>query len=700
MTTRLDSRQLFLAQVGNHSQELSDLLVLDTTAPIAAAQVERAILCTNMLASSASLMYLEDWSEFLGSLSTLFAVYRDKQMHWDERIAQLTSEVIEKEEDLVSAAEQDASLDLSDIIPAEIIKAMLFELNEIVLAAQALPEAQPTPTPQQESAPTMEAQQPGGVAAPEKPAEADRPTAPVSTRPIDTERPLGNGVAELRRTVDNLIDAWTSSGADLQNSADGLTRIRQDLCLIDFYAQTMERFIESRMTPVMAPFVDSMEPIRLAIEDYTKVLCVGTNRRVDVKFVAKESALDARLLMPTQRILQYMIGDVFARCNDEYLRVDITIEYERGSLHWTLRDNGNNFITDSRLDPDELLAFYPHLRETSRILAEHNGLLWVEPDENRDARFAFALPTSYSPEPYVVWGEDNERFAVRSSQVCDVSVLDPSQVENDERGEFLTQSGKRVPLIQLSQVYTDAPDGTERIAVIGHLEKRIAFYVDDEGKAVLGSWMRDALPAWRNMNEGVVHIGDVKVPLVDAERLIGRYRAIVDAGVEEEISGGVVTDETDLSQTQASIEKDSVPPPDTTPPAETATNILVFERSEALRNSLASILSKAELTAKTVDRLEAALEYLGQAKPSLVISEFRSPSMGAKVLAERLREEGREIPILVTTSHRGESAELLASRLGVAGYITKPLNASEVLERVQSFLGDRASVRTRPVGNV
>ena len=68
------------------------------------------------------------------------------------------------------------------------------------------------------------------------------------------------------------------------------------------------------------------------------------------------------------------------------------------------------------------------------------------------------------------------------------------------------------------------------------------------------------------------------------------------------------------------------------------------------------------------------------------IRQFRLPSMAAKVLVERLRSEGKNIPVLVTTTHRGERAKLLVEKLGVAGYISKPLDADYVLQRVGGLL--------------
>ena len=112
----------------------------------------------------------------------------------------------------------------------------------------------------------------------------------------------------------------------------------------------------------------------------------------------------------------------------------------------------------------------------------------------------------------------------------------------------------------------------------------------------------------------------------------------------------------------------------------------MVERSEVLADAFSTILSQDGLTIKVVDKLDVAIEYcLRETGPSLIISEFRLPSMAAKVLVEELRSKGKNIPVLFTTTHRGRNAESLVKKIGVAGYISKPLDVDEVLKRVGGF---------------
>jgi DNA-binding NtrC family response regulator len=127
--------------------------------------------------------------------------------------------------------------------------------------------------------------------------------------------------------------------------------------------------------------------------------------------------------------------------------------------------------------------------------------------------------------------------------------------------------------------------------------------------------------------------------------------------------------------------------------------VLVVEENEGLRRSLASILRESGLAVQTAGGLDAAMAFLDEGRPSVVISDFRVPTMAAKAIADRLGREGRKTPVLVTTTHTGHNAEVLVKRLGVAGYIAKPVNEEDLVALVTERAA-RSSGRAlrRPTG--
>lgn len=679
MAKKLDSTTLFLAQICNHTEELAGLLALGTDQPIEESALERAVLSTAMLANSASLMELNALQTFLSRYEALLKTYRERKLAWDERIAQLTSEIIEKEDNLVTGAKGKAPSALRGLVRADEWGALANELAELESFAETA-----EPLPASDSGPAQ-VDQPRGVAS-EAP-RGDSSELQVDVGSIAQDRELGKSIGDLVARVRGLVDQWESGKWSFESpEAEHFQELRKELFSINFHALSIEQIVGIKTGSQSAPAVDALAPIASAIRDFSEVLCVGTDRRLDVSIVGEDCFVDVRLLLPIVRVLQLMIGDVFLRCSGKELRIEVVVREQHGALIWSLSDNGDNFITDSPLDPDEYVAFYPGLRETCRILSELHSLLWVEPDENHETRFAFSVPLSPDGENFVVWQAEASDFAVPSNQVSDIFPVGEIEVKSDSYGEHVIHDGGRVALCRLDQVYQGGAGAGDRIVVVGCLEKRIAFYVNGGEKVRDGVWVRNAIPAWKGMDKGVAQIGEKKLPLVEANSLLARFFEIASEASLGGLAGSGEPGPHAIPSNRSLASKEDEPAPEA--------HVLVVERSEALRNTFASILSQKKLRAELVDRLDTALNCLRSFTPLLIISEFRVPSMAAKILVEKLRAEGKDIPVIVTTTHDGDNAQLLVDKLGAAGYITKPLDSEEVWTRIGGFLqNDRAGAK-------
>lgn len=680
MATRLNSHELFLAQVRNHSDELTRLLGSEPHTDVDATLLERSILSTGMLASSASLMELTEWQEFLKDFESLLVIYRAKSLPWDERLAQLTSELVEFEDQLVAKGSESGPPSVRQLTTREELNSLFEEVAELDTFAKA---AAPHEPRSKRSEPPSDSQNAEDI--------SDIPTIePAKDHPVDEplqeDYPLGKSIRDLRRHASCVLELWESSHRDIDAfSPTDLERFRRELMLINFYALSMEQIINLNSTPQGA-VLTSLEPLRAAIGDSAAVLCAGTNRRIDISFHSLDHSVDARLLCAIETVLHHLVKDIYDRCNDQYLRIEVNVEDRYGSLFWSIRDNGNNFITDSRLDPDEYLAFYPGLKETRQVLSELRSLLWVEPDENHETRFWFTIPTLPDGGNIVVWQHEGEHFGVLSNQVSDVIPVGDVRIENDSKGEFVMVRGGRIPLVRLGQIYSGAPEDGNMVVVVGCLEKMIAFCAEGEGEVATGIWQPAAVAAWKGMDRGIIDVGGRKISLVEANSLMRRYRSIVGTNGDLDVSGGGIGDIDDLSRSQANVEKDVATPPETP-----SARILVVERSEILRDNFASIFMEKQLDAHFVSTLDDALEWLEDHSPDLILCEFRVPSMAARVVVDALQKEDRRIPVLVTTTHQGDNAGMLVEKIGATGYIGKPLVPEDVLARIGQFIPEAAA---------
>jgi DNA-binding response OmpR family regulator len=82
-------------------------------------------------------------------------------------------------------------------------------------------------------------------------------------------------------------------------------------------------------------------------------------------------------------------------------------------------------------------------------------------------------------------------------------------------------------------------------------------------------------------------------------------------------------------------------------------------------------------------------EGLSQArsvKPDLVILDLMLPGLDGFRVLRALREEKREMPVLILTARGEESDKVRGLRLGADDYVTKPFGVLELLARVEALL--------------
>jgi CheY-like chemotaxis protein len=666
MNQHIDSSTLFAKQIQGHIQSLCDLLGCDTMAPAPSNLIERCAVGTRMLAGTCSLMGLPAWERTLHAYEEFLVRYNETGMRWDERVAQVTSELVEKEEALATAYEEHHE-DAQNVVHADVLAALCEEmgiLQESIAAAGAREAASG------ESHTTDPALvSPGGAI------------------------PMNGVVTELKNVYDGLIAGLeTGAFASREWASNEIANIRNQLCFLDFYICSIEQMIERR-SPSAVTQKCSLLPLKTVLNDFANDVSGAGERALDIVLTSDKTRIDPRLLPTAGAILQRLITDVFDRSECDALGISIGVTEIRGALRWLLKDNGNNFISDSQLDHEDQLAFYPGLKDVRRMLGRYHGVLWVEPRDGREVRFEFTLPQTRSPDSFLIWGEGVRTFGIRSVQLCDLVAADVAPKGLDSYGEFLTLDNKRVPLLKLDVLFRDAPSDGRCVAVIGSLEKRVAFYVPDEGTLVEGRALEGVVPVWQGPAHLVAQVDGRRVALLDADQILEEYLDRTGELNSEGVSGGVAEDESDKSSSQTAFDSNVITPPDLSSRARGSedVDVLVVEQSETLRGVLTDILSDQGIRATFVGEAEKAIELIHERAPHVIISEFRMPTMAAKVLVETLNSEGKSIPVLVTTSQSGKTADLLVEKLGVAGYLSKPLNRDEVAKRIDGFLAERAN---------
>lgn len=101
------------------------------------------------------------------------------------------------------------------------------------------------------------------------------------------------------------------------------------------------------------------------------------------------------------------------------------------------------------------------------------------------------------------------------------------------------------------------------------------------------------------------------------------------------------------------------------------------------------ILKKAGYeTVKTASGIEC-LNAVKEQKPDLILLDLLMPEMNGFEVIERLREmdEGRDIPVILLTAAEDKESLDKAHELGVSACVGKPFKQEDLLETIQSVIG-------------
>lgn len=119
-----------------------------------------------------------------------------------------------------------------------------------------------------------------------------------------------------------------------------------------------------------------------------------------------------------------------------------------------------------------------------------------------------------------------------------------------------------------------------------------------------------------------------------------------------------------------------------------ATTILIVEDDSAIRDMLCFTLRHAGFICEPVADAEQALQWLGKAKPDLILLDWMLPGIDGIEFIRRLRsnEYIADIPVIMLTA-KGESEDLVKGfSVGADDYVNKPFAPPELIARIKGLL--------------
>ena len=119
----------------------------------------------------------------------------------------------------------------------------------------------------------------------------------------------------------------------------------------------------------------------------------------------------------------------------------------------------------------------------------------------------------------------------------------------------------------------------------------------------------------------------------------------------------------------------------------TINTILVVDDSKTELMFMTALLGKKGFSVKTAENAEDAFRRLAEDKPDLILMDVVMPGQNGFQLTRAISRDPlyADIPIFLCTSKNQETDRVWGMRQGARDYITKPVNAAELMAKISAL---------------
>src|SRR5690349_14410698 len=111
-------------------------------------------------------------------------------------------------------------------------------------------------------------------------------------------------------------------------------------------------------------------------------------------------------------------------------------------------------------------------------------------------------------------------------------------------------------------------------------------------------------------------------------------------------------------------------------------DILLVDDDPDLLRLISLRLSSAGYKVRTADSGETALAAIAIARPGIVVTDLRMPGIDGMQLFEAIHRRHPALPVIILTAHGTIPDAVDATQRGVFGFLTKPFDSQELLQKV------------------
>lgn len=121
--------------------------------------------------------------------------------------------------------------------------------------------------------------------------------------------------------------------------------------------------------------------------------------------------------------------------------------------------------------------------------------------------------------------------------------------------------------------------------------------------------------------------------------------------------------------------------------------IHIVDDEEAVRNSLAFLLSTSGFAARTHESASAFLEIAPQISNGCLLTDLRMPDMSGIELLQRLKQADAMLPAIVLTGHGDVHMAVEAMKNGALDFIEKPYSEETLLAAIERAVESKKNQR-------
>lgn len=126
--------------------------------------------------------------------------------------------------------------------------------------------------------------------------------------------------------------------------------------------------------------------------------------------------------------------------------------------------------------------------------------------------------------------------------------------------------------------------------------------------------------------------------------------------------------------------------------------VYIVDDDAAVRDSLTMLLETEGFTVRCFDSGEAFLAAHPDAEEGVVVLDLRMDGLNGLEVQARMSEAGSRLPVVFLTAHGDIPTTVRAIKAGAVDFLTKPVAAAVLIERIDAALAQQREALARAAG--